>query len=60
MGEIDLRIQGLNSEAETNNDAADDLPARPNARLWAAKERIPWPESDAKSSPSTANQVTNA
>jgi hypothetical protein len=53
MGEIDLPIQGLNSEAETSNDAADDLPARPNARFWAAKERIPWPESDAKSSPST-------
>jgi len=27
MGEIDLRIEGLNSQSDTSGDAADDLPA---------------------------------
>ena len=30
MGEIDLRIEGLNSQADTSGDAADDLPAEPS------------------------------
>jgi hypothetical protein len=30
MGEIDLRIEGLNSQADASADAADDLPAEPS------------------------------
>jgi DNA modification methylase len=30
MGEIDLRIEGLNSQADTSGDPADDLPAEPS------------------------------
>jgi len=30
MGEIDLRIEGLSSQADTSGDAADDLPVEPS------------------------------